>query len=196
MNPSLVAERCQLLRTWPTDELLEIEDVRGVVETLLATELCPTNGEVFWRRGGEAWSKHFYDPTGGRRGRTTPSIYGIFHDSRNEVFQGHAKHLPATQLREQSMDGWGDDIEQYHALNSMLKFNPAQIMWLYDNALTKQDVELFVEDNVGGQWFWNNGETILHAWIVVLHGRGVSMQEVREKICCGLAGVAVDGAGS
>ena len=28
MNPALVAERCQLLRTWSTDGLLEIEDVR------------------------------------------------------------------------------------------------------------------------------------------------------------------------
>ena len=193
MNPALVAERCQLLRTWSTDELLEVEDVRGVIETLLTTELCPTDGETFWRRGGEAWSKHFYDPTGGRHSPTTPSIYGIFHDSRNEVFQEHGKQLPATQLREQSMDGWGDDIEQYHALNSMLKLNPAQTMWLYDNAVTKQDVELFVEDKVGGQWFWNNGETLLHTWILVLHGRGVSVQEIREKVCCRLAGIAVDG---
>ena len=192
MNPALVAERCQLLRMWTTDELLEIEDVRGVLEALLATELCPTDGEVFWRRGGDAWSKHFYDPTGGRRGPTTPSIYGIFHDSRNNTIQEHAKQLPATQLREQAMDGWGDDIEQYHALNSILKLSPAQIMWLYDNAITKQDVELFVEEKVGGQWFWNNGETMLHSWILVLHGRGVSVQEVREKVYRGLAGIAVD----
>ncbi len=192
MNPALVAERCQLLRTWSTDGLLEIEDVRGIIETFLATELCPTDGAVFWRRGGEGWSKHFYDPTAGRRGPTMPCVYSIFHDSRNEVLQERAKQLPATQLREQSMDGWGDDVEQYHALNSMLKLNPAQIMWLYDNALTKQDVELFIEDKVGGEWFWNNGETILHTWILVLHGRGVSVQEVREKVDRRLVGITVD----
>jgi hypothetical protein len=192
MNPALVADRCQLLRTWTTDELLELEDVRGILEGLLATELCPTDGEVFWRRGSDAWSKHFYDPTGGRRGPNTASIHSIFHDSRTNAIENSGKAMPATQLRHQSMDGWGDDIVQYHALGSMLKLNPAQIMWLYDHAITKRDVELFVEDKVGGHWFWNNGETMLHTWILVLYGRGVPVEEVREKVYRGLAGIAVD----
>jgi hypothetical protein len=192
MTPALVSERCQLLRTWTTDELLEIDDARGVLESLVATELCPTDGEVFWRRGGEAWNKHSYDPTGGRCGPNTLSIQGMFHDSRNDVVFEHGLRLPAPQLREQSMGGWGDEVEQYHAMNDMLKLSPAELMWLYDNAITKQDVELFVQDKAGGQWFWNNGETMLHTWILVLHGRGVPVQEVREKVYCGLAGVAVD----
>lgn len=192
MNPALVTERCQLIRTWSTEELLEIEDMRGTIEALVATELCPVDGEVFWRRGGNAWSKHHTGPRGGRYGPTTLSIHGMFHDSRNDVIEEHSKHMPATQLRQHSMDGWGDDIEQYHALNAMLKLNPAQIMWLYENAVTKQDVEHFVEDSVGGQWFWNNGETMLHTWMLVLHGRGVSVQEVKEKVYCGLAGIASD----
>lgn len=89
------------------------------------------------------------------------------------------------------MEGWGDEIEQYHVVNSTLKLNPAQMMWLYDHAVTKQDVEHYIEEHAGGQWFWNNGETLLHTWLLVLHGRGVAVQEVREKVFCGLSGVAV-----
>jgi hypothetical protein len=192
LQPALVAERCQLLRTWPTDELLEMEDVRNVIEHLVSTELCPTNGDIFSRRGGEVWNKHFYEPSAGRHGPTTPSIHAVFHDSRNDLALESTRHMPASQLRERSMEGWGDEIEQYHLVNSMMKLNPAQIMWLHDHAVTKQDVERYVEEHVGGQWFWNNGETLLHTWLMVLHGRGVAVQEVREKVLCGLAGVAVD----
>ena len=191
MNPALVAERCQLLRTWTTDELVEMEDARSFLECLVATELCPPDGEVFWRRGGDVWSKHFYDPSAGRH-NSASSIHSMFHDSRNDTVMPHAKHLPATQLREQAMGGWGDDIEQYHALNSMMKLNPRQIMMLYENAVTKQDVERFVEDAAGGLWFWNNGETLLHAWLLTLHGRGLSVDDVKEKIDAGRAGIVVD----
>ena len=189
MQPSLVAERCNLLRTFSTDELLELEDVRGMLECIVSTELCPTDGDVYWRRGGEAWNKKFYDPAGGRRAPNVAAIQNLFYDVRHD----QVTHMPANQLREQQMDGWGDDINQYHAVNDLLKLNPAQVMQLYEHAVTRHDVEHFVDEKMGSPWFWNNGETMLHTWLVVLHGRGVVMQEAKEKIDRGLAGVAVDG---
>ena len=192
MSSSLVAERCQLLRTWVTDELLELEDVRAFLENVIATELCPTDGDVFWARGGDMWNKRFYDPSNGHAHSSSSSVHSIFHDSRSETISENAKFLPAAQRRELSMDGWGDDVERYHTLSSMLKLNPAQIMLLHEEAVTKQDVERFVENTVGSQWFWNNGETMLHTWILVLHDRGVCISEVRDKIYSGLAGIVVD----
>jgi hypothetical protein len=115
------------------------------------------------------------------------------------------------------MDGWGDEVEQYHVLSDVMKLNPMLLMRLYEGALTKRDVLAFVEKwacrgagggwgrevdqdqgeadglvGSGASWFWNNGQTLLHTWILVMHGRGLPVQEIREKIYCGLAGIAVD----
>ena len=116
----------------------------------------------------------------------------MFHDAHVDVVEDHLSHVPAAELREQTMQGWGDEVEQFHVLSSMMKLNPSQIASLYQHALTKQDVEKYIEERCGGYWFWDNGETMLHTWLLVMHGRGLPVQEVREKICCGLMGVAED----
>lgn len=188
MIPSLVSERCQLLRTWSSGELLEIEDVRGILETMTAS-LCPTNGDVYWRQGCEP----FYKSSFGAGGRTRAVLdTSLFHDSRADALLEDSGSKPASEVREQTMEGWGDEIEQYHVLNDLLKLTPMQIMQLYESALTKQDIYQFIDEKAGGPWFWNNGESMLHTWILVLHGRGSSVQEIREKVFCGVAGVAVD----
>lgn len=187
MIPALVSDRCQLLRTWTTAELLEVEDIRGVLESMVAN-ICPSNGEVYWRRGGDPLSTYLHSSVA-----RAPAIrnLSLFYDSRSDSMP-EATHNPAAETRDQTMDGWGDEIEQYHILSDVLKLTPAQIMHLYNAALMKEDVLGFVEERVGAHWFWNNGESMLHAWILVMHGRGVPVQEMREKVFCGLAGVAVD----
>ena len=184
MNTAFIASRCQLLRNWSNDDLVELEDARCYVENIL-TSLCPTNGEVFWRSDDD----QFLDR---RRPPQRPSISAMFHDAHAEATEHEFGRIPASELREQTMTGWGDEIEQYHALGSMLKLNPSQIMSLHETALTKRDVEMFVDERCGGSWFWDNGETMLHTWLLVLHGRGLPVQEIREKICCGLMGIAFD----
>lgn len=188
MIPSLVSERCQLLRTWSSAELLEIEDVRGILEAMVAN-LCPTNGDVFWRRGGEPSHKLSISYTS-RVGTILDT--NLFHDSRADTMLEESSGKLASEVREQTMDGWGDEIEQYHVLNDLLKLTPMQVMQLYDTALTKWDIHYFVDEKVGGQWFWNNGESMLHTWILVMHGRGLPVEELREKVFCGVAGVTVD----
>jgi len=185
LNPSVVSERCQLLRTWSSPELLEMEDVRGILETM-ASDFCPTDGEVYWRRGSEPLSKYSV----GSRAETLDS--SLFHDFRAETMLQAARMKPVSEYREQMMEGWGDEIEQYHVLNDVLKLTPVHVMQLYETALTKQDVQRFIEEKVGAQWFWNNGESMLHTWILVMHGRGIHVQEMREKVLYGMAGVAVD----
>lgn len=162
-----------------------MEDLRGILESMIIN-LCPSDGEVFWRRGGEPMHK------GLAMRQPTSLDSDLFHDSRHDALVEKISCRPAPEAREQTMDGWGDEIEQYHVLNDLLKLTPAQIMQLYNTALSKQDVHGFVDDRVGSQWFWNNGESMLHTWILVMHGRGVPVQEMREKVFCGMAGIALD----
>jgi hypothetical protein len=237
MVPEAVRDRCALLRTWSNEELSEIEDCRATLETLVG-EICPTDGDVYWRRGGPAYDKygsghHQHHLLQGAARLKLASSRDEFYDSRSaaallddnaidsdvdldrERFGTHAKNdYTAAELRERLMDGWGDDVEQYHILSDIMKLNPLLLMRLYEGALTKRDVLAFIEEwacrgvsvglqdhaepeghvlmGNGASWFWNNGETLLHTWILVMHGRGLPVQEIREKIYCGLAGVAVD----
>ncbi|RMZ91192.1 hypothetical protein DV736_g1587, partial [Chaetothyriales sp. CBS 134916] len=184
MHAALVANRCRLLRTWSTDELLELEDARCCLENILAS-VCPTSGQVFWNHGADTSFGRCLQPQG-------PRFCSVFYDAHAEATEVEPYSIPAPELRDQTMEGWGDDIDQYHILSSMLKLNPSQVVLLYENALCKRDVEVFVDDHGGGNWFWDNGETMLHTWMLVLHDRGLSVHGVREKISSGLLGIAVD----
>ncbi|RMD43173.1 hypothetical protein DV735_g1965, partial [Chaetothyriales sp. CBS 134920] len=184
MSAVSIANRCRLLRTWSTDELVELEDARLCLESLLAS-ICPTNGQVFWNSGADA-------AFGPCRPLQQSRYCPFFYDARVEATELDTYSIPAAELRVQTMEGWGDDIDQYHILSSMLKLNPSQVMALYESALCRRDVEVFVDEHGGGNWFWENGETLLHAWMLVLHGRGLPAHEVREKIYRGLLGIAVD----
>jgi hypothetical protein len=187
MMPALVSDHCQLLRLWSTTELIEIEDLRGILESMII-DLCPSDGEVFWRRGGEpAGKQHSWN-----KGPRAALDSNLFHHARADSLLTEANKRPAAEAREQTMVGWGDEIEQYHVLNDLLKLTPMQIMQLYMSARTKEDVLGFIDERTGSPWFWNNGESMLHAWILVMHGRGVPVQELREKVFCGMAGIAVD----
>jgi hypothetical protein len=187
MNAALVANRTQLLRSWSTADLIELEDVRCFVESIIAN-ICPTNGEVYWRAGQDQFAS--------RKPLRRTSFSTAFYDARDDAVTDDYGHLPASEARERMMEGWGDEIEQYHALSSMLKLSPAHVFHLYEHAKTKQDVEDYVNSRCGAMWFWDNGETMLHSWMVVMHGRGLPVQEIREKICCGLKGIAVDSPGT
>ncbi|RMZ74812.1 hypothetical protein DV737_g5717, partial [Chaetothyriales sp. CBS 132003] len=184
MHAALIANRCRLLRAWSTDELLELEDARCSLESILAS-ICPTNGQVFWNSGADTSLSRFLQPQ-------RPRYCSQFYDAHAEATEVEPYSIPAPELRVQTMEGWGDDVDQYHILSSMLKLNPSQVVRLYENALRRRDVEGFVDEHGGGNWFWDNGETMLHTWMLVLHGRGLPVHEVREKICSGLLGIAVD----
>lgn len=127
----------------------------------------------------------------------TPNLHRmshLFHDSRHgDLLSDTARQrLPVHQRREMEMTGWGDDITQYDVVQSMMKLNPAQIMSLYEHAITKPQIELYVSNVVGGDWFWNNGQTFLDTWTGVLHKRGLAANEVRDHILQGFLGIAIN----
>lgn len=88
------------------------------------------------------------------------------------------------------MVAWGDEISQYYIIQSMMKLNPAQILHLYQHAITKFDVEAYIINHCdGGEWFYDNGQTFLDTWSLVVHRRGEALEDVRGAILDGEAGI-------
>jgi hypothetical protein len=185
-----IEERSKLLRNWSNQELAEIEDVRNILEEILTSQICPTDGTVRARMGKDTifvqW-QHAYVPD--NRGRHTSShFHHLFHDVRDDDLD---ICLPPPQARTTKMEGWGDEISQYHTVQSMLKLNPAQITWLHDHVVYKWQVESLIHD-LGDDWFWNNGQTFSDTWSIVLHARGMDVDEIRSGIYDGKIGAAVN----
>lgn len=192
-------ERLQLLRTWSTEELYELEDLRCTFEQLLATEICPTDGEVWSRMPDDTRHVHVRAPHASLQTSFDRSYHGfvgsyndIFHSSRDLVVMDSTK--PSVQeLRHKHMSGWGGDIHSFYLVKSFLKFSPAQILWLYDNAVSKADVEKYIEAQTDDPCFFESGSMLFHDWVTVLHTRGVDVQLSREAVLQGTAGIVLDG---
>ncbi|KIW99427.1 uncharacterized protein Z518_11415 [Rhinocladiella mackenziei CBS 650.93] len=185
------AERLQLLRSWSTPHLLELEDFRCTLERLLAIEICPTDGEVYSRTSEDAKLPHppsQYFPSHHFMG-STPVIQEFFHDSRESSFPDQKASIQ--ELRFRHMRGWGSDLQNFYLVQSFLKFSPAQILWLFDNAVSKTDVERFIELHSHDPCFFDSGSLLFSDWVTVLHGRGVDVQEAREAIWDGNAGIVI-----
>lgn len=101
-----------------------------------------------------------------------------------------------------SVEGWGDEIAHYYVLEDMLKLDPGQLMYLYEQLSdgtgaamsfnagwsSKGLVESFVA-GVGGDWFENNGETLAETIQFVVNERGGDGRQLREAVehgCLGL----------
>ncbi len=193
MLPYVVQDRAELLHSWNTAELAEIEDVRGVLRDVLQNHICPSNGTIqrkFRKRFPETDSQllfniHLNYPP-------PPSAFEVhFHTSRHATADN--KYLPkyqSTAYHDPGSEGWGDEIPHYYVVEDMLKLDPGQIIWLRENAPLKGMVEAFVKGL--GEWFENNGETFGQTleWVIVQ--RGGNAEELRESIRTGAMGIAVD----
>jgi len=116
----------------------------------------------------------------------------VFHSSRDKVSMvGQDKHS-VQELRFQHMRGWGSDLENFYLIQAFLKLSPAEILWLLDNAVSKTDVETFVELQTHDPCFLESGSMLFHDWVTVLHARGVDVQQSREAIWDGKAGIVLD----
>ena len=202
MFPPFVAERCQMLRLWSNSELFEIEDVRSVIRSVLAEQLCPDNGTVIQRRHNlylPAFADHarLYAP---RVTAQSAAIDDLFHTARdnylvipkveNLSYNGRTATVPSTANRVLYMDGFGDEIDHYHFIETMSKLDPSQMIQLYDHAVYKWQVEEYISSM--GEWFPNNGQTFTASWDLVLNQRGFDVQEVRIAIMEGKLGIAAD----
>lgn len=184
-----VEDRCQLLRCWTNQDLVDIEDVRLILEDLLTSQICPTDGTVQKRIGADAvFIKWQYSQNSGSRFAPRPdSTRSLFYDAH----EGAETKLPIAQARNMKMDGWGDEISQYHYVQSLLKLNPAQILWLHDHAVYKWEVEALIHE-IGEDWFWNNGQTFSDTWVLVLRARGEDVESIRDGIFDAVQGIAVN----
>jgi len=194
LDTTSTEERYQLLRSWSTDELHELEDLRYTLEKILAWEICPTDGEVYSRFPSD--SKPFHMSLQPRSFqplvRGVPMFQDVFHSSRDKVSMvGQDKHS-VQELRFQHMRGWGSDLENFYLIQAFLKLSPAEILWLLDNAVSKTDVETFVELQTHDPCFLESGSMLFHDWVTVLHARGVDVQQSREAIWDGKAGIVLD----
>lgn len=218
MLSSVIEERSQLLRTWSTgksacihylhssdtrtEDLVDIEDVRLVIEDLLSIDLCPTDGAAradfnqYCDFSDVRFTHNQYMSVHKSWNSWPPDSYtsrlvtsNMFHNSRNEQFLSRHLDLPVPQRRKLEMTGWGDDISQYYVVQAMMKLNPAQIMFLYEHVTTRQDVEKWLFEHVGEEWFWDNGETWFDTWRLVLYKRGEDFGMLRDAIIDGDAGI-------
>lgn len=188
-----LSERLQLLRSWSTADLTDFEDFRGILEHLVASELCPTDGDVYSRHPEE--SRHGSQPWH-RSARQVLDLGATFPD----VFHTHRHHsnvadntkLSVQELRHKHMQGWGTDLDNFYLVQAFLKLTPVQILWLFDNAVSKADVEQYVEEQTNDVCFLESGSSLFQDWVTVLHQRGNDVQRVRETIWDGVGGIAVD----
>ena len=190
-------ERAALLHNFNTDELSEMLDVHNVLRDTVGSNVCPSNGTIrrkFQKRFPESnyqllFNIHLNYPP--------PSSFvpsGYYHSSANMESKFHNKFTPSRH-HEPGAEGWGDDILHYYVVEDMLKLDPEQILYLKDNCPYKAQVEGFTQNL--GEWFTNNGETFCQTLGHVIYQRGGEMEELREAVRDGEAGVTLgDFAGS
>ncbi|KEF54736.1 uncharacterized protein A1O9_09178 [Exophiala aquamarina CBS 119918] len=186
------SERLQLLRGWPTEDLLDFEDFRGILEQLLASEICPTDGDVYSRHQEDA--RVGFQTCHRSAGWVDPSIMfpDLFHSSRDEATLVESTKLTVQELRFKHMRGWGTDLDNFYLVQAFLKLTPVQMLWLYDNAVSKADVERYLEEQTHDICFLESGSLVFQDWVTILHQRGIDVQQVREGIWDGVCGIGVD----
>jgi hypothetical protein len=200
---NVVVERAQLLHNWSTEELAEIEDMRLVVQDVVQNHICPSNGTIqrkFHKRFPEntnplSFNIHLnYPPQ--RNIMLTDTYFRYFERPQTQESLFHTHHRPANNSPSSKMtfasklrsdffhdpgqEGWGDEIPHYYIVQDMLKLDPAQILWLRDNAPLKEQVESFVMSL--GSWFRDNGETFGDTIQWVINERGEDVEELRAGI--------------
>ncbi|KAF2738526.1 hypothetical protein EJ04DRAFT_509417 [Polyplosphaeria fusca] len=206
-NKLVVQKRAGLLHNWNTLELGEIADVHYVLREVLHSNVCPSNGTIarkFKKRHPDnehhlLFNIHLnYPPLASAppahnpftsQYHQVPSLSSHFHstsafNSRHATskYSMHSQH-------DIGAEGWGDDILHYYVVEDMLKLDPAQILWLKENAPLKGMVEGHVR--CLGDWFENNGETWAYTLEWVLNERGEDVGELMGAITDGELGVAV-----
>lgn len=231
LNPITVRERAALLHNFSTVELAEMLDVHNVLRDTIAHNICPSNGSIrrkFQKRfpdsphqllfnsafpNNQQQHSHYKDSM--PLSSFVPNFVAdaSFYSSSPYAMstcqplagKGN-KYLPS-RTHEPGAEGWGDDIIHYYVVEDMLKLDPAQILWLRDNAPLKSQVEMFVwnldaascewegrdgwSGGYAGGWFDNNGETFAQTLAFVVQQRGGEMEELKEGVETGELGVAV-----
>lgn len=113
--------------------------------------------------------------------------------------------------KDDTAEGWGDEISQYYVVEDMLKLPPGQILFLLEGVMEggrgmevhdlydhhrgdggvwvsrKTTIEAYVAGL--GEWFENNGETCGETVAWILDGRGEDVGAVKEEVAGGGLGI-------
>ena len=206
LSPPVIRSRAALLRSWPTDHLTEMLDLYAIFRDVIQMHICPSNALVMRRHKArfpdEAYTMRLqasHHPPGFPQAyfHTTPHVSKLLARSRQAGY-GFG-------------EGWGDEIAHYYVVEDMLKLDPGQLMWLF-NELTgnieasltsaafldsggygggKTVVETFIAD-LGGEWFENNGETFVETAGLVLGDRGEELTFLKAKVEDEVGGIVRD----
>ena len=199
LSPPVIRSRAALLRSWPTDQLAEMLDLSSIFRDVVQTHICPSNALVM-RRHKARFPDDPY-PTRLQASQHHPPGFpqAYFHSTP------HVSKLLARSRHHgygYSSEGWGDEIAHYYVVEDMLKLDPGQLMWLFDEitggvdanevgtayfgnggfaAGGKATAEKFVAD-LGVEWFENNGETFVETAALVVGDRGEESGLLSEKV--------------
>ncbi|KAF1985965.1 hypothetical protein K402DRAFT_378227 [Aulographum hederae CBS 113979] len=216
MIPQNLQERAALLHNWSTPELAEIADVHAILRDVLHSNVCPSNGAIARkfrkRHPDQDASQHLLfnihlnypppapAPTYLSSGYHNPlAVANHYQPNPNSTLPhlsprtsnaNRSSFLASTKWDSNpGVEGWGDDIPHYYIVEDMLKLDPAQILWLKENAQGKVMVQDFVRGL--GEWFNNNGETWGQTLEWVLNERGEDVGELLADLAEGVVGIAV-----
>jgi hypothetical protein len=198
-------KRAALLHNWTTCELAEIADVNGIIREVVHGNICPSNGAItrkFKKRHPDQehtllFNIHLNYPPPAPSLSHNPfaANYHITHNTLSSHFNNtptyNSRYASSKYILRPNHDigaeGWGDETDHYYVIEDMLKLDPEQVLWLKENARSKEDVESFV--STLGSWFGNNGETWVQTLDLVLKERGDDLEEFKEAIALGESGV-------
>ncbi|GAM86838.1 hypothetical protein ANO11243_048580 [Dothideomycetidae sp. 11243] len=197
-SPQAMMERAMLLHNYSTRELAEMLDVHNMLRDTISNNVCPSNGMIrrkFEKRfPGSGHQLLFnihlnYPPTVGYNNLGFSDDYHVHGSPRITESKFHSKFVPS-RMHEPGAEGWGDDVLHYYVVEDMLKLDPAQILYLRNEAPLKGQVETYVHEL--GDWFDNNGETFCQTMAHVVAQRGGDMLEIQEAVLDGVLGIAIE----
>ena len=181
-------------------------DLHAVFRHVLHSDVCPSNGTVL-RRHRRRWPD---DPfplleRGSVRKMEVASAAltrDMFHCSL------YGRGIEGEKGGGVAVEGWGDEISQYYVVEDMLKCHPGQLMFFLQAVMGQADVSEgafggacgvgvggakgVVEQFVAGlgEWFENNGETMVETVGFVVGERGGDVGALREGVEEGWEGIA------
>lgn len=204
--PQVVRTRAQLLRPWSGEQFAEMLDLHAIFRAILHSHICPSNGTVLRRHKQRFPDDPFPLISTARAAKYNNDPLVDFHQaffhstphvSRLTMGRSHNQHGA-------TVEGWGDEIAQYYVVEDMLKLDPGQLMHLFESLTgqagsdadstafhgfgsRKATVEHFVAGL--GDWFENNGETLVETICFVVGERGGDGRELGELVEGGLEGI-------
>ena len=180
-------------------------DLHAVFRAILHSHICPSNSTVLRRH-----RQRFPDDPFPLLATTKATRYNDpLADFHQALFHStpHVSRLSTARNHNQygaTVEGWGDEIAQYYVVEDMLKLDPGQLMHLFarltGHAASDADLKTcygfgsrkaIVEQFVAGlgDWFENNGETLVETICFVVGERGGDGRELGELVEGGLEGI-------